>query len=77
MNEIKKIIFGSLALVCLQLLLAGCVGEVEGRGYYGGYHDRGPWYHDGPWFDGGPWYGGGAVIEVHPPRGDWDRHDRH
>ena len=56
-------ILKGLALSALLILLAGCVGEVDGG--YG----RGPWYHDGPWMDGPGWGrpGVGVGIDIHPP----------
>ena len=60
MKNWKRLLFETLALLALQIALAGCVAEVGG-----GYHDRGPWFHDGPWMDGGP--RGGVNIDVHPP----------
>jgi hypothetical protein len=59
-------LLGALALSWPILSLTGCVGEVEGGGYYYG----GPWYHDGPWVDGWGWRGGPRVyggFAVHPP----------
>ena len=55
MKNAKRILLGTLILVCLQIGLAGCLVGVGGRG-------GGGWYHDGGWMDGGS----GGFHEVHP-----------
>ncbi|MGD1030792.1 MAG: hypothetical protein ABSA05_06580 [Opitutaceae bacterium] len=55
MKDMKRILFGALAVSGLLFLLAGCIGPGGGGG---------GWYHDGPWMDGPRFRGG---IDIHPP----------